>query len=1008
MKKILSLAVAALLCVAALCAQTVDHGHGLQEYKLSNGLTVYLWEDHSVPDVHGRVVVRAGSVDEPGDYTGLAHYLEHMMFKGTQEIGTLDWEKEQPLYNEIIELYNELNAYGKAHENDKPSKKEDPARLDIIKRINEKSLEAAQYGATNDFSNLTESYGGDNLNAFTSYDLTAYHNDFPATAMEKWMKLNSDRLMNPVFRSFQAELENVFEEYNMYNDDMGTHQRQFMFEHLYGGTPYDRDVIGYAKDLKNPSLQALINFYNTWYVPNNMVLLLVGNFNAEQAKPLIETYFGRLTPKELPERPTYPKHDFSQDKKAYKLNVGYMPQYIWAYQGLKMGDKESTALEFALALLNNSHETGLLDKLMLDGTVGGAYAQHDSRRIDGRLMVIGVPYYDMATRSFDDAKTTEKLIYKEIDKIMDPEKIPDWLFNSVKKQLLQEHEMMYEYQSAKINILTYAYTYDIPLDEFINEDKEIAALTKEQVAAVAKKYFDAPRCTLEFGEGEPQKNKLAKPAIKPLDPPKGVQTEYAKAFKNVPTTAVNVTYNDFSEVTHKEMSLNVNLHYTENTQNDIFTVTLRYGVGTHLLPKLEYAAALMNTAGCVYEGKVRNSQELHRLYSELGATYSFGVNDSYFYISIQGEEKNLDKIMSLVVPQIMFTDLDDKQIKSMVSNAYWGRFSEKRSTSVLSSALLEYILYGENSRYIDRIPMSELYHYNVLPDGSGYDETFLINKTNLTTTIQEATGYALDIFYCGKKPIAEVEAAMQKAPMQKTMLATQSPFFRNRSNEYNQKTQVIFLHDARMQQAKVYFYSNGTNYDCTQDVNSEAFNQYFSGGFSGLVMNEIREKRSMAYTAYGQYVTPSVPNRDSYMIGYIGTQSDKVPEAINVMMDLMTNMPDPEDVNARMADIKEFLYQSTLAAKPNMRSKSQVYEAWLRAGYTDDPAKTNLTKIENLTYDQIKNYYEQNIKGRPITIVVIGDQKMMDKNQVKELQKKYGKFVKISNSKLFKGGVDEL
>ena len=1005
-RRILTMCAMALFCVSAMFAQAVNYGFGLQEYKLANGLTVYLWEDHSVSDVHGRIVVRAGSVDEPAEYTGLAHYLEHMMFKGTQTIGALDWAKEKPIYDSIIDAYSRLNAWGKAHENVKKVKKEEEqARLDIIKEINELSLRAAKYGATNDFSNLTESYGGDNLNAFTSYDLTAYHNDFPATAMEKWMALNSERLINPVFRSFQAELENVFEEYNMYNDDMGTHQRQFMYEHLYGGTPYDRDVIGYANHLKNPSLQALIDFYNTWYVPNNMVLLLVGDFNAEQAKPLIEKYFSKLQPKELPARATYPAHDFSKDKKTYKLNVGYMPQYMWAYQGIKEGDADQTALEFALSLLNNGHETGLLDKLNLDGTVGGAYAYSDSRRIDGRIMVVGVPYYDMAQRSFDDVKTTEKLIYKEIEKIKNPNTIPDWLFNSVKEEYLQSFRvMMDESQESKINLCTYAFTYNIPLSKYMNQAEEIKALTKEQVAAVAAKYFNGPRISLEFEAGEPTKNKLAKPAIKPLDPPKGVTTPYAAEFKKIPTTKVPVVYNNFADVTDKKLYSNVDLHYTKNDKNDIFSLTLRYGVGTHQLPKLEYAVQLMNTAGCMMlNDKKANSQELHRAYAELGASYSFDVSDSYFYISLSGEEKNLEKIVKMLVPQIMMPDLDNNQIKSMISNAYWGRYSEKKNTNVLASALYEYILYGENSRYIDRIPMSELYHYSILPDGSGYDETFLINKDNLTTTIQEATGYKLDIYYCGKENIDTVARIMNAVPMQEKMRDTQSPYFRTRQT-YD-KTQIMFLPDSKMQQAKVYFYVNGTNYNNAQEVASEAFNQYFSGGFSGLVMNEIREKRSMAYTAYGAYVTPQRPNLDSYLLGYVGTQSDKVADAVDVMMDLITNMPAPEDEAARMADIRTFLYQSTLVAKPSMRGKAQTFEYWKNMGYTDDPAKTNLPKIENLTYQQIQKYYEDNIKGRPITIIIVGDPKMID---VKRLEGKYGKMVKVSNTKLFKGGVDDL
>jgi len=1001
-RRFLMLVVMTVFGLATMFAQVKNYGNGLQEYKLSNGLTVYLWQDNSVQDVYGRVVVRAGSMDEPAEYTGLAHYLEHMMFKGTQTIGTLDWAKEKPIYDSIIDAYSRLNAWGKLHENDKPSKKENPERLAIIKEINELSLRAAQYGATNDFSNLTESYGGDDLNAFTSYDLTAYHNSFPPTAMEKWIKLNSDRLINPVFRSFQAELENVFEEYNMYNDEIGTHQRQFMYENLYANTPYDRDVIGYAKHLKNPSLQALIDFYNTWYVPNNMCLLLVGNFDAENAKPLIEQYFGRLVAKELPARFEYKDQPFPSEKA--KLAVGYMPQYIWAYKGVKMGDKDELALNFAFSLLNNSHETGLLDRLMLDGEVQGAYVSNDERRITGRIMVIGVPYYDMATRSFDDIRTTRKLIFKEIDKIKNANTIPDWLFNSVKEQYYQNNIAMMESRDAKVNILTYSYTYQTPIEDALNESEMVRKLTKEDVAAVAKKYLEGETMLLEFAEGDPKKNKLAKPAIKPLDPPKNQTTAYDAEFKNVPTTPVTVTYTDMNDVKVVNIAPNVKMNYTPNTKNGIFTLTLRYGVGSHMLPKLEYAASLMNTAGMMYEGKKLNSQELHRKYSELGATYSFGVSDSYFYISIEGDEKNLDQIMSLVVPQIMMPDLDNKQIKSVIQNAWWSRVYEKKSTSVLASALYEYIMYGEQSRYIDRIPMSELYHFTYLPDGSGVEETFLVNKTNLTTTLLEATGYALDIFYCGQKPIDEVKTIMtNRAPMQERMKDTQSPFYRTRQN-YT-KTQIYFLHDSRMQQAKVYFYVNATDFSSNQLSDIMAFNQYFSGGFSGLVMQEIREKRSMAYTAYGAYQYPGKLGDKSYLIGYVGTQSDKVADAVDVMMDLITNMPEPEDKNARTEDIRTYLYQSVLLSKPGMRGKASTFESWSRLGFTEDPAKTLLPEIEKLTYDDIVNFYQQNIVGKPITIIVIGDQKLID---VKRLEGKYGKFVKVSNNKLFKGGIDEL
>ena len=944
-------------------------------------MTVYLWTDSTAADVHGRIVTRAGAIDEPADFTGMAHYLEHVLFKGTQKIGALDWEKEEPLYNDIIRLYGELNATT-----------DEAKRTEIIKAINEKSLEAAQYGATDEFSNLTESYGGDGLNAFTSTDLTAYLNDFPSSAMEKWLELNSERLINPVFRAFQAELENVFEEYNMYQDNLGTHTREFLNKHLYKGTPYERDIIGTPEHLKNPSLPKLIEFFETWYVPNNMCLLLVGNFDAEAAKPMIAKTFGRLEAKPLPERPTYKDTDFS-GKQKYSTKLGYYPTTIWAYPGIAVGHDDELILEFMTSMLNNAHSTGLLDRLMLDNIVTSAYSYAISNRLNGRILVQAIPYYDVQQRRFESDRTTERLVFNEIDKLKKGT-APDWLFNSVKDQMLQEHKVMLESNGSKVNLLTMMYAYDEDLQEAFDRDQAIKAITKEQVQQAAQKYFGEEVMLFSINEGEPKKNKLAKPAIKPLDPPKGQESQYAVAFKQIPETPVEIKFNDLNDVTKVELYDGVNLFYAPNTKNDVFSLTLRYGVGTKEMPKLEYAAALLNSAGTMFDNMT--AQDLRRRFSELGGAVSFGVSDGYFYINVYGEDKNLQEICNLVTRQALMPNLDDRQVKSVVSNTYFSRFSEKRNSSILSSAVLEYIIYGENSRYIDRIPMEDLYKYTAV-DGT-FTDVYLVNKTNLTTTINDATSYEVDIHYCGSQPVEYVTEVMKgNTPIKDRIVKSKSPYVRPRQT-YN-KTEIYFLPDSKMQQAKIYFYLNGKPYSIADEAMYQAFNQYFSGGFNGLVMNEIREKRSMAYTAMGYMNTPVVQGVDAYLMGYVGTQPDKVADAIDVYMDLLTNMPNHPD---RVENIRTYLRQQALTSKPSMRSKSQVYEFWKQLGYTEDPAKTNMDAIDGLTWEQIQAFYENNVKGQPITVVIIGDPKTIN---MKQIQSKHGKVKKVNTGKLFKGGV---
>ena len=216
------------------------------------------------------------------------------------------------------------------------------------------------------------------------------------------------------------------------------------------------------------------------------------------------------------------------------------------------------------------------------------------------------------------------------------------------------------------------------------------------------------------------------------------------------------------------------------------------------------------------------------------------------------------------------------------------------------------------------------------------------------------------------------------------------------------KPTVLFLPNSNVQQADLYFYINGRPYDIASDVQSDAFNQYMSGGFSGLIMYEIREKRSMAYTAYGVDRTPSLPGKDCYFYGYVGTQSDKVVDAISTYMDILTDMPkDSANFEALRASLK----QAGQTAKPTMRGKASTYEYWKRLGYKEDPAKVNAKKIDELTFNDIEKFYEENIKGKPVTIFLMGDPKKID---LKAIEKKIGcKVTKLSPAKLF-NSVDEL
>lgn len=964
MKKIVFSLLLLICSTSILFAQLPE---GFSQYQLSNGLTILLWEDHDQPDVFGATVTRAGSIDEPETATGLAHYLEHMLFKGTDRMGALDWEKEKPHYEHIIALYDTLAMTTDNKEREK-----------IQLKINEQSRLAAQYSATDEFSNLIQSIGGEDLNAATSYDMTFYHNRFPAYQMERWLTLYADRLTNPVFRTFQAELENVFEEYNMYSDDNSQHVQRFVNEKLYQGSAYARDIIGYPEDLKNPKLRQLIEFFNTWYVPNNMALILVGNFSAEEAKPLIEKTFGSMQSKPLPERKSFTPTDFSKDER-YSAKLGYYPEINVAYDGVKVGANEETALGFACDLLSNSMSIGLLDEMVLDNKLMYAGAMCNGARDLGRIEVLAIPYMDPETQEYRSLKETESLVMSAIDKLIKGE-VSDELFEAVRMNSIQEYDRMMEYPMLKAYALLQGYVYQVPFEKLFAEKDELRRLTKDEVMQVAKKYFSAPHKTFEIAEGTPQKDKLAKPKIKPLEPGTG-QSEYYRNFTSIPAGKLTPKFVDLTDIDQDRFAENVYVYVTPNPKNDIFTLRLKYGVGTYNMPLLEYAVQMMNISG-LKGAPGLSAGEFRAKLARLGGKCTYSVNDNYVLVDIEGAEQNMKEIVSLVNLHMLlpnFASENDASLNNIKGQVYSGRQVERKSTDQVADAAHDYVLYGDNSSYIKRTSL---------------DEVLRLEASQLEAEWHRALDFELEVHYAGKLPADSVKTALfGHIQMSEKAIPTTSPIERPRVAF--DKTELYFLPDATMQQAKIFFFIEGTPYSINDAVQIDAFNEYFGGGFSGLVMNEIREKRSMAYTAYGAVVKPSIQGRNTRFIGYVGTQSDKVLDALNVYCSLLDNMPQNSD---NMESIRTILRQSMLSHHPTFRTKSQKMTDWMRLGYQIDPATLQIRQVQKLKFEDIVAYYEAHIKGQPMKILVMGDPKLIDQ---KALKARFGKVNKLSSGKLF-------
>ena len=952
-----------LILSAFLLNSVTAYAQGLKAFKLPNGLSVFIWEDNSVPDVFGMVTVKVGAKEDPEQYTGLAHYLEHMMFKGTDKIGALDWEKEKPIYEQIIAKYDESASTT------------DPVKRDeISKEINRLTNEAAKYDLSNDFSNLSQSMGGENLNAGTSYDYTQFFSSFPPGEIYKWLELNSERLLNPVFRSFQPELETVYEEYNRGQDQQNRRQQEFIFNTIFSGHPYSRSVIGLPEHLKNPQLSKLIKFYQDWYVAENMALILVGNVNTSQILPMIKEKFGRIENRPTPEREQYLENPVS-GRQEVSAKIGRFPQIILAFSGVTTASEDDVAMDICTSLLSNSNQTGLIDKLVIGGDLLGGNANSFSLLERGKILVSAIPYYDVNQRRFESLKSTEKTLLNEIKKLQDG-KFEDGLVQSIKSDMIRDYDLIMESPKNVAYIISDYFIAGRSMEDLLNYKDKVASVTTDEIKNIAKKYFSPNYYALQIDEGKPAKDvELAKPKYDPIQPVRGEETDYAKIFHNLPFKYATNAFAKIDEVAIRPINDHSKLFYTQNTENDIFTLTLKFGIGTEKMPKLELATELMANAGIMGQ---MSAQEVKQAFSNLGASCNYSVNGSYLYVTLKGFESNLEASCNLLSRQILMPQLDDKQLNSMKGAYFQQRKIEKTANETLGDAMREYLLFKDKSSYINRLSLEEISNLTV---------------SNLTGEFQRATNYEADIHYVGSLPLEQVYDILSKnLPLRQGEQPSTSPEIRDRS-PYTENT-VFFMPNSDAKQSAIWFYVDGDTYKKDADPYINAFNEYFSDNFSGLVMQEIREYRSMAYSAYGYYSIPPVENKKANFIGYIGTQADKTTDAIAVYMDLLTNMPQYPD---RISNIKNYLTETATVEKPNFRDASQVYQDWKLRGYSKSPAETNMPAYNNLTFDDIVKFYNENIKGRPVVIGVVGDPKKIDEQALA----KYGKVIRLSTAKVF-------
>ncbi len=925
-------------------------------YELDNGLRVYITENHESPRFYSEISVRAGSKHDPAETTGLAHYLEHLLFKGTQKMGTLDYEKEAPLLDHITDLYEQ-------HFRETDPEK----RKAIYAEINETAQKAAEYAIPNEIDKLYKSMGASHVNAHTWHEETVYKVGLPSNRLSQWAAMESERFEEPVFRLFHTELETVYEEKNRAMDNKDRIISEAVESALYKVHPYGQQTtIGTVEHLKSPSLVNIYKYFNTYYVPNNMAICISGDIDTEQAIATIDEYFSGWEKQKLPKAKKWREKPL---KSVERVHVNYQgEEYVMlAFPTVSRTDKHAEALKLIDMILDNS-VAGLINlNLSQQQRVRSAGSYPQMNNDYGAQYLWGVP---------KDGQTLEEVEMLLLDQleIIKRGEFEDWIVPAIINDFKKSQKASLESNMARVGAMTNSFLSFSDWDDTVAEIARMEAVTKEDIVRLANKYFGDAYIAGYRHDKQHEVPSIEKPQIDavPIDPSR--QSDFAAAILAMPVDETEPIFIDPNKDFQKAEDPNGITYYrAANPLNDLFSLTFSVEFGSHEDKKIGAAVNLLNKSGT----QDLSAEDLKKEWYKLGTDFGIGAGDNETTVRIAGLEENFEASVKLLMDVLNRPSASDETLEQLKQIILVQRADMKKDPGTISRALNLYNRYGDESSFL-----------RMLPD-AGIQE---LTVEELHAIIKNLLGYKHTVSYVGTQSLDEVKAVLAKYDAADAPLADPPPyrFLKARRPE---KTEIYFF-DKEMAQAQIRIESGSQLVDESDTTAIELYNNYFAGGMSGIVFQELREARALAYSAGALYFTGSRIGDEDIMVGAMGTQVDKTAEALEAFIDLVDNLPKSQE---RFDEARESLISQYRTTKTGFREVIGTVRAWERLGLPIDPRRDRFAALKMANYDLMSAFHQTEIASKPRLVSIVGDKKRIDMDRLS----KVGKIVEVGPDDIF-------
>lgn len=921
-------------------------------YTLKNGLTVVLSPTPKDPRIQSYIAVKAGGKTDPSTHTGLAHYLEHMVFKGTDKYGSLDWAKEKPELAKIEALYEEYN------------KSSDPEkRKAIYRRIDSISGVASKYSIANEYDKMMSAMGAQGTNAFTSFEQTVYTDDVPAASLDKYLAVQAERFRNPQMRIFHTELEAVYEEKNRSLDNDGRKVNEKVFSELFKNHNYGKQtVIGTIDHLKNPSLVEIRNYYNNYYVPNNMAVIMSGDFNPDVVIKKIDNAFAYMKSKPVPKHSFQPETPLTQPITAEVVGPD-AESLVIGYRLPGNKSKDILLADLVGQILTNG-KAGLMDlnlvkKQKLLRASAFAYTLIDH----------GVLYMSGAATQGQTLEEVQALMLGEIENLKKgnfDENLLVSIVNNQKKNTILASETY----SSRASTLMDAFTNELDWKNEVAYVDNISKIKKADVVNFANKYLGNNYVVVYKRKGE-DKNlvKVEKPPITPVETNRNAQSDFVKKINAMPATSVKPVWIDYSKDLQKSSVGPAQVLYVQNKENSIFRMRYRYDMGTWNNKKLAIAAQYLQFLGT----PKMSAEDISKEFYKIACSFNVTTGNEYTTVTIEGLDENFIKAVDLFETLLSTCEPNESALKSLKARINKGRTDAKANKGSIMNGLTAYARYGAKNPF-----------NNVLSN----DELNDISAKELVDMLHELNSYSHKILYYGPKPLTALASTMKTIhPLATTFKSV--PAKLSFSPTVQTANQVLFA-DYNMVQAETRWTRNNGLYDPAQEATLAMYNNYFGD----LVFQTIRESKALAYSTFAFYATPEKKGEPYYTVAYVGSQSDKFNESVVAMNELLGDLP----------EVKSNIENARQGIKKDIETQRIVQDGIIfnyldaqQKGLTEDIRIEKYNAVNKIGYKELKEFHMANIAGKPYVYTIVASDKRVNMDDLK----KYGEVKRLGLEEIF-------